>query len=220
METQRKILESIIAGWREHHEKLDGKIKEIAKGQDPKILSLCCSDSRVDLDAIFNVSDQGEIFQVRNVGGLFTEDAKAAFVYALVHLNPQIVLVIHHTKCGGYSTLVGGKKVEEEIIYYMKENGGGLAKLRVDEYLKEAKKKVKGEKYSTILIEEGARIQLDRILYFFKIYYPKIHVKIKKEKIMLLPLMYDLDTDEVYVLPENIEKSLKEKRKPMSRLSF
>ncbi|MFH1788917.1 MAG: carbonic anhydrase [Candidatus Altiarchaeota archaeon] len=218
METQRKILEEVIAGWRKHHEELDGKIKEIAKSQDPKILSLCCSDSRVDLDAIFEVRDQGEIFQVKNVGGLFTEDAKAAFVYALVHLNPHIILFVHHTKCGGYSTLVDSKKVEEEIEYYMRENGGGLAKLRVDEYLKEKKKKIKKDEYKKILIEEGARIQLDRILYFFKVYYPKIHSKIKKGKIMLLPLIYDLETDAVYLLPEDIEESVKGKRKPMSKL--
>jgi carbonic anhydrase len=219
METQRKILEEIIAGWRKHHKEIELKIKKLAKGQNPKILSLCCSDSRVDLDVIFNLKKQGEIFQVKNVGGLFTEDAKAAFVYTLVHLNPQLILVIHHTKCGGYSAIVERKSVEKEIEYYMLENGGGLARLRVNEYMKTERAHVDEEEYKRLLVEEGARIQLDRILYFFKVYYPDVHKKITAGKLLLLPMMYDLETDEVYLLPENIRESLEGARTPLSRLS-
>lgn len=219
METQRKILEDIIAGWRKHHKEIGLKIKKLVKGQNPKILSLCCSDSRVDLDVIFNLKEQGEMFQVKNVGGLFTEDAKAAFVYALVHLNPQVILVVHHTKCGGYSALVESKGVEKEIEYYMLENGGGLAKLRVDEYLKNEVARADEAGYKRVLVEEGARIQLDRILYFFKVYYPDVHKRITAGKLLLLPMMYDLGTDEIYLLPENIKESLEGPRIPLSRLA-
>ena len=217
MKTQREILTEIISGWRTHHNEISARIKEIAAGQDPKILSLCCSDSRVDLDVLFKIREQGEIFQVRNMGGLFTEDAKAAFVYALVHLNPHVILFVHHTQCGGYATLTEKNNTEEEIEYYMKENGGGLAKLRVDEYIKD-KKKLPKSKVEVTIIEEGARIQLDRILYFMKMFYPKIHKKVKENKILMLPLIYDIKEDDIYLLPEDIEESIQDKRLSLSRL--
>lgn len=218
MESSREILEEILAGWRKHHKSVGEKIKKISSGQNPKILSLCCSDSRIDLDFILGVKEQGELFQVRNVGGLFTEDAKAAFVYALKHLNPHVILIIHHTLCGGYSTLQGGEGVEPEILYYMLENGGGLAKLRVDEHLKSAGKKASKKDYKKAVVEEGARIQVDRILYFFKVFYPKVHAKIKNGKTALVPLVYDLENDGLYLLPENIEASLNNMRQPINKL--
>jgi|GEM_PF-1343522 len=207
--SQRRILGKILSGWRTHHSKIGVKIKEISKGQNPKILSLCCSDSRLDLSVIFGQLGQGSIFQVRNVGGLFTEDAIPAFVYALNHLKPEVVAIVHHTKCGGYSTLFTEECVEEEIQYYMLENGGGLAKLRVEEYLKGKKKKLTKDAYQTLVIEEGARIQVDRMLYFLKVYYPKVHKKITCGGILLLPIIYDLKTDEIYIIPESLKSKEK-----------
>ncbi|MFH1836281.1 MAG: carbonic anhydrase [Methanobacteriota archaeon] len=207
--SHKKTMRELVGGWWRHHEKLGKKIEDISKGQDPKILSLCCSDSRVDLSVIFDKLDQGSIFQVRNVGGLFTEDAIPAFVYALNHLKPDVILVVHHTNCGGYSTLFKKRGVEPEIRYYMLENGGGLAKLRVEEYIKEEEGKPKKGDYQTLVIEEGGRIQVDRMLYFLKVYYPKVHKKITGGSILLLPLIYDLNTDEIYILPENLKSKEK-----------
>ena len=81
---------------------------ELAEGQQPKVMVIACSDSRVDPSQIFDVSP-GEIFVVRNVANLvppFEQTAghhgvSAALEFAVTQLKVAHIVVLGHGACGG-----------------------------------------------------------------------------------------------------------------------
>jgi len=79
-----------------------------AEGQNPKVMIIGCSDSRVDPAQIFDV-DPGEIFVVRNVAALVPpfetkpglHGVSAAVEFAVQMLEIKQVVVMGHGRCGG-----------------------------------------------------------------------------------------------------------------------
>ena len=80
----------------------------LREGQEPKVMIIACSDSRVDPSQIFDVSP-GEIFVVRNVAALVPpfettpgqHGVSAALEFAVQFLKVREVLVMGHGMCGG-----------------------------------------------------------------------------------------------------------------------
>ena len=81
---------------------------ELREGQNPRVMVIACSDSRVDPAQIFDVSP-GEIFVVRNIANLvppFELDGSrhgvsAALEFAVTQLEVAEVVVMGHGSCGG-----------------------------------------------------------------------------------------------------------------------
>lgn len=82
--------------------------EQLAAKQDPKVMVIACSDSRVDPTQIFDVSP-GEIFVVRNVANLVPpfettsgyHGVSAALEFAVTQLEVPEILVMGHGACGG-----------------------------------------------------------------------------------------------------------------------
>ncbi len=78
------------------------------EGQQPKLMIIACSDSRVDPAQVFDV-DPGEIFVVRNVAALVPpfettpghHGVSAALEFAVQTLKVQEIVVMGHGMCGG-----------------------------------------------------------------------------------------------------------------------
>lgn len=198
-----KVWDTLVDGWRKHHKTLSRKeMKALAFGQNPKVVSLSCSDSRVNVGVLFGLTGQGRIFQIKNVGGLFTRDAKAALVYALNHLKPDIVLFLHHTKCGGYHSLFEERHVEPEIRTHMRS--AMKAKKRVKDYMRRKRLQLDQKRMEALVIEEGARLQSKKFLDFLKKKHPEAYLKIKSGQVDFKTLVYDLDSDLIYPVPEKL----------------
>ena len=73
--------------------------RETARGQHPFATVLCCSDSRVCPEFIFD-QRVGSIFEVRNAGNVVDEDVLASLEYALEHLHVPLIVVLGHKGCG------------------------------------------------------------------------------------------------------------------------
>ncbi|RPF70250.1 carbonic anhydrase [Aurantiacibacter spongiae] len=90
--------------YREEHERW----ASLREGQEPKVMVIACSDSRVDPAQIFDVSP-GEIFVVRNVAALVPpyettpgqHGVSAALEFAVQFLKVREVMVMGHGMCGG-----------------------------------------------------------------------------------------------------------------------
>lgn len=77
-------------------------------GQQPQVMVIACSDSRVDPTQIFDV-DPGEIFVVRNVAAMVPpfettpgrHGVSAALEFAVQVLGVKEIVVMGHGMCGG-----------------------------------------------------------------------------------------------------------------------
>ena len=82
--------------------------ERLAEGQNPKVMVVACSDSRVDPTAIFDASP-GEMFVVRNVANLvppfelggLRHGVSAALEFAVTQLGVREIIVLGHGQCGG-----------------------------------------------------------------------------------------------------------------------
>lgn len=91
-------------GWNPHRERW----ATLREGQNPQVMVIACSDSRVDPAQIFDV-DPGEIFVVRNVAALVPpfetapglHGVSAALEFAVQVLGVKKIVVLGHGMCSG-----------------------------------------------------------------------------------------------------------------------
>ncbi len=91
-------------GWTPHR----ARWERLGQGQQPAVMVIACSDSRVDPGQIFDV-DPGQIFVVRNVAALVPpfertpghHGVSAALEFAVQVLEVRTIVVMGHGLCGG-----------------------------------------------------------------------------------------------------------------------
>jgi carbonic anhydrase len=77
--------------------------QKLARGQNPRILYVGCSDSRVTAEELMG-AEPGEIFVHRNVANLVVatdNNLNAVVQYAVEHVEVQHIVVCGHYECGG-----------------------------------------------------------------------------------------------------------------------
>jgi len=100
------------SGWATQRERW----AELAEAQNPKVMVIACSDSRVDPAQIFDARP-GEMFVVRNVANLvppFEPDSayhgvSAALEFAVTQLEVDELVVMGHGSCGGCAAALTGQ---------------------------------------------------------------------------------------------------------------
>ena len=105
-------LAGLVEGYRRFREQGWNPRRErwaaLREGQEPRIMVIACSDSRVDPAQIFDV-DPGEIFVVRNVAAMVPpfetspghHGVSAALEFAVQFLKVREIVVMGHGMCGG-----------------------------------------------------------------------------------------------------------------------
>ncbi|MFM5883810.1 MAG: carbonic anhydrase [Novosphingobium sp.] len=105
-------LDHLIAGYRRFRSQAWTSNRErwasLREGQQPEVMVIACSDSRVDPAQIFDV-DPGEIFVVRNVAAMVPpfettpghHGVSAALEFAVQVLGVKEIVVMGHGMCGG-----------------------------------------------------------------------------------------------------------------------
>jgi len=72
---------------------------QFALGQSPIASVLCCADSRVAPEILFD-QPLGEIFSVRVAGNFLHDDGLASLEYAVAKLGTPLIFVLGHSDCG------------------------------------------------------------------------------------------------------------------------
>jgi carbonic anhydrase len=79
---------------------------ELLAGQAPLATVVCCSDSRVVPELIFD-ADLGDIFTVESAGNVLDEFGLASVEYGVEHLGTALLLLMGHTRCGAVAACCG-----------------------------------------------------------------------------------------------------------------
>lgn len=77
----------------------------LAAGQSPFAMVLCCSDSRVPPEIIFDQT-LGDLFVVRVAGNFADAAGIGSLQYAVAHFGSSVLLVLGHTSCGAIHATV------------------------------------------------------------------------------------------------------------------
>jgi carbonic anhydrase len=110
-------VDKLIAGFqhfqREHFAKQDPYFRALVReGQNPRVLFLACSDSRVDPAIVFG-TEPGDLFIIRNVANIVPpyesnagqHGVSAAIEYAVDVLKVEHIIINGHSQCGGIRAL-------------------------------------------------------------------------------------------------------------------
>jgi carbonic anhydrase len=92
---------------------------ELVQGQKPFAVVVCCSDSRVGPEIIFD-QELGNIFVVRTAGEVLDAAGIGSIEYAVAHLGSPLVLVLGHEHCGAVAAAVADAKEPGHIAAIVK----------------------------------------------------------------------------------------------------
>ncbi len=89
--------------------------RTLTQGQQPEAAVLCCSDSRVPAEIIFDQS-LGDLFVVRTAGLVLEPTSIGSLEYAVAHLHVPLLVIKGHEGCGAVTAAVAHPETEEGHI--------------------------------------------------------------------------------------------------------
>jgi len=113
-----QTFEDLLARNLDHVKAFEGKFDAVQDGQRPDAVTVCCSDSRVLQDRMWDNDDPGQVFTVSNIGNRVVQRtaegtvASGDVLYPLEHTGTETAIVVGHTGCGAvtatYDALTDG----------------------------------------------------------------------------------------------------------------
>jgi carbonic anhydrase len=83
---------------------------KLTSGQNPNVIILSCSDSRVSPELVFDQS-LGDLFVVRTAGNVADPVALGSIEYAISHIHSPLLVVMGHQQCGAVAAACSGDKM-------------------------------------------------------------------------------------------------------------
>jgi len=170
--------------FKQNHE----RYSELVKGQQPPVLWIGCSDSRLQTGHITN-TEAGTLFMHRNIGNMVpANDWSLATVleYGIRHLKVQDIVICGHSDCGAIKAL--DKDLEDVYIPHWLNNAIE-AKHRIDAKIKKPSNPQEQKNRSRMIEQENVRLQVEHLRT-----YPIIKKALKEKRIEIHGLYYDLET--------------------------
>jgi carbonic anhydrase len=171
--------------FKQNHE----RYSELAKGQQPPVLWIGCSDSRLQTGHITN-TQAGTLFMHRNIGNMVpANDWSLATVleYGIKHLKVQDIVICGHSDCGAIKAL--DKDLVEDVYIPHWLNNAIEAKMRVDARIKKPSNPAEQKNRSRMIEQENVRLQIEHLRT-----YAIIKKALKERQIEIHGLYYDLET--------------------------
>ena len=160
---------------------------ELVKGQQPPVLWIGCSDSRLQTGHITD-TQAGTLFMHRNIGNMApVNDWSLATVleYGIKHLKVQDIVICGHSDCGAIKAL--DKDLEDVYVPHWLNNAIE-AKKRVDAQIKKPSTPKEQKERSRMIEQENVRLQIEHLHT-----YPIVAKAEKEKKIEIHGLYYDLE---------------------------
>ena len=170
--------------FKQNHE----RYSELTKGQQPPVLWIGCSDSRIQTGHITN-TQAGTLFMHRNIGNMApANDWSLATVleYGIEHLKVQHIVICGHSDCGAIKAL--DKELEDAYVPNWLNNAIE-AKQRIDAKIKKPSTPKEHKDRSRMIEQENVRLQIEHLRT-----YPMVKNALKEKRIEIHGLYYDLET--------------------------
>ena len=169
-------------------------MKELSKGQHPRVLFIGCSDSRVSPE-IITQSEIGDLFIIRNAGNIIppfeaTNGGEGATIeYAIDALDIKQVIICGHSQCGAMKGLLQLGELEDKmpLVYEWLHHAEATRKLVTDNYGHLEKKEM-----LNALVAENVLTQIDNLRT-----YPVIRSKLYAGDLSIHGWIYKIETGEV-----------------------
>ena len=101
-----EVLVDLLAGNADHAAAFHSRFDDVQDAQYPDAVTVCCSDSRVLQDHIFDNETPGHLFTCGNIGNRVVqrtasgEAVSGDVLYPLAHTGTKTAVVVGHTGCG------------------------------------------------------------------------------------------------------------------------
>ena len=89
--------------------------EQLSAGQHPFAVVLCCSDSRVTPEIIYD-QKIGDLFVIRNAGNIVDDEVLGSIEYAVEHLETPLVVVMGHAACGAVTATCQDGDLQGHIL--------------------------------------------------------------------------------------------------------
>ena len=166
------------------------RIKELIKGQDPRVVVVSCSDSRATPEIVFD-QGLGDIFTIRTAGNVMSDYEEGSIEYAVEHAGSKLIVVMGHTHCGAIHAmkeLADDEKAPGHIESIVKSIKEEIEQKNVKSLSKDSI-----EYYATIAnIEHGVK-QLRNSK-------PILSEKVENGDIQVIGAIYDIETGNISFL--------------------
>ncbi len=153
----------------------------LSKGQSPFAIILCCADSRVPPEILFD-QGLGDLFVIRVAGNILDDANLASIEYAAEHLGVGLMMVLGHEKCGAVSATVNGGKLPGHL--------GSLVQA-----IKPAVDECRGK--AGDLLDNTVVANVKRVVSQVKLSKPILNKLVAEKKLRVVGGRYDLDTGAV-----------------------
>lgn len=173
--------------------------KKLEKGQNPQVLFITCSDSRINPNLITQ-TDPGDLFIIRNAGNIIptyghaTSSGETATIeFALDGLGVKDIIVCGHSHCGAMKGLLRPSIVEN--LPAMKNwltNAETTKRIVFDHY-----KHLEGDELLMATIEENVLMQLEHLKS-----HPAVATRLAKKEIRLHGWVYKFETGMIFKYEE------------------
>lgn len=98
----------------EHPDEGRKHLSELADRQNPFAVIVCCSDSRVSPELLFD-QGMGDLFVIRTAGNMIGSLELGSIEYAVEHLGVKLVVVMGHENCGAIKAYLDGVEAPGHI---------------------------------------------------------------------------------------------------------
>lgn len=162
--------ERFVSGKLAHYHQDSLRIKELTSGQNPKVVIVSCSDSRVTPEIIFD-QGLGDVFSIRTAGHVMSDYEEGSIEYAIEHAGAELVVIMGHTHCGAIhamletkegethpghiSSIVDALKAESEEKAVLAQGGEDLPFNAVKANVEHGVKQIRNSSLMKKLMEEG-----------------------------------------------------------------
>lgn len=206
----KKLINGIIEFRKHATDAQREQFAQLALGQKPDALFICCSDSRVAPNA-FASTDPGDLFVIRNVGNIIPpsnsgfsmgdESEIAAFEFATECLSVKDIIICGHSECGAVKAIIEGAEKLPPTQHHLKS------------WLKYGNASVERHEHSelnNLHLPEHNQISQAHVLQQLEHVrsYPLIKKRIEEETITLHAWWFEITTATVYAYSEEEKKFL------------